>query len=181
MGLEYRFIDDVSNRGLAFFWEKAKASGRLGKFFYDRPEVSLPDFVRWCRSGSNLPYFVGLKGELLAMCALNSVKGRTAWGHFCVLPCGVRRYEGMPLQVAICVGMLAQWLYARNGKEYALDRVLGSTPVTNRPAVKAVHLMGGHDVATIPGSCFIFKEGRSVDGLVTEHTRMTVPVSGLDL
>lgn len=181
MGLEYQFIDDVSNRGLAFFWEKAKASGRLEKFFYDRPEVSLPDFVRWCRNGSNLPWFVLLNGELLAMCALNSLHGKTAWGHFCVLPCGVRRYEGMPLPIAVCVGMLAQWLYARNGKEYALDRVLGSTPVTNRPAVKAVHLMGGHDVATIPGPCFIFKEGRSVDGLVTEYTRMTVPVSGLDL
>lgn len=181
MSLEYAFIDDCSNRFLKTFWEKATTSGRLASFFYDRGPQSLPDFVRWCRSGSNLPYFVALDGELLAMCVLNSVKGRTAWGHFCVLPCGVRRYEGMPLQVAICVGMLAQWLYARNGKEYALDRVLGSTPVTNRPAVKAVHLMGGHDVATIPGSCFIFKEGRSVDGLVTEHTRMTVPVSGLDL
>lgn len=113
MGFDYQFIDDVSNRGLAFFWEKAKSSGRLEKFFYDRPEVSLPDFVRWCRNGSNLPWFVLLNGELLAMCALNSLHGKTAWGHFCVLPCGVRRYEGVPLPIAVCVGMLAQWLYAK--------------------------------------------------------------------
>lgn len=181
MGLEYRFIDDVSNRGLAFFWEKAKSSGRLEKFFYDRPEVSLPDYIRWCRNGSNLPWFILLDGELLAMCALNSLHGQTAWGHFCVLPCGVRRYEGMPLQIAVCVGMLAQWLYARKDGDFALERVLGSTPATNGPALKAAHLMGGHEVARVPGSCYIYSRRQNIDGIVTEHTRLTVPVSGLDL
>ena len=181
MGLEYQFIDDVSNRGLAFFWEKAKSSGRLEKFFYDRPEVSLPDFIRWCRNGNNLPWFILLNGELLAMCALNSLHGKTAWGHFCVLPCGVRRYEGMPLQIAVCVGMLAQWLYARKDGDFALERVLGSTPATNGPALKAAHLMGGHEVARVPGSCYIYSRRQNIDGIVTEHTRLTVPVSGLDL
>lgn len=181
MGLEYRFIDDVSNRGLAFFWEKAKSSGRLEKFFYDRPEVSLPDYIRWCRNGSNLPWFILLDGELLAMCALNSLHGQTAWGHFCILPCGVRRYEGMPLQIAVCVGMLAQWLYARKDGDFALERVLGSTPATNGPALKAAHLMGGHEVARVPGSCYIYSRRQNIDGIVTEHTRLTVPVSGLDL
>lgn len=181
MGLDYQFIDDVSNRGLAFFWKEAKASGRLEKFFYDRPEVSLPDFIRWCRNGSNLPYFISLDGKMLAMCALNGIKGKTAWGHFCLLPCGVRRHEGMPLQIAICVGMLAQWLYARDGDVYALDRVLGSTPATNGPALKAARLMGGHEVARVPGSCYIYSRRQNIDGIVTEHTRLTVPVSGLDL
>ena len=181
MGLEYQFIDDVSNRGLAFFWEKAKSSGRLEKFFYDRPEVSLPDFIRWCRNGNNLPWFILLNGELLAMCALNSLHGQTAWGHFCVLPCGVRRYEGMPLQIAVCVGMLAQWLYAKKDGAFALERVLGSTPATNGPALKAARLMGGHEVARVPGSCYIYSRRQNIDGIVTEHTRMTVPVSGLDL
>ena len=181
MGLEYQFIDDVSNRGLAFFWEKAKACGRLEKFCYDRPEVSLPDFIRWCRNGSNLPWFVLLEGELLAMCALNSLHGQTAWGHFCVLPCGVRRYEGMPLQIAVCVGVLAQWLYAKKDGAFALERVLGSTPATNGPALKAARLMGGHEVARVPGSCYIYSRRQNIDGIVTEHTRMTVPVSGLDL
>ena len=181
MGLEYQFIDDVSNRGLAFFWEKAKASGRLEKFFYDRPEVSLPDFVRWCRNGNNLPWFVLLNGELLAMCALNSLHGKTAWGHFCVLPCGVKRYEGMPLPIAVCVGMLAQWLYAKKDGAFALERVLGSTPATNGPALKAARLMGGHEVARVPGSCYIYSRRQNIDGIVTEHRRLTVPVSGLDL
>ena len=181
MGLEYQFIDDVSNRGLAFFWEKAKASVRLGKFFYDRPEVSMPDFIRWCRNGSNLPWFVLLNGELLAMCALNSLHGQTAWGHFCVLPCGVRRYEGMPLPIAVCVGMLAQWLYAKKDGAFALERVLGSTPATNGPALKAARLMGGHEVARVPGSCYIYSRRQNIDGIVTEQTRLTVPVSGLDL
>ena len=181
MGLEYQFIDDVSNRGLAFFWEKAKASVRLGKFFYDRPEVSMPDFIRWCRNGSNLPWFVLLNGELLAMCALNSLHGQTAWGHFCVLPCGVRRYEGMPLQISVCVGMLAQWLYAKKDGAFALERVLGSTPATNGPALKAARLMGGHEVARVPGSCYIYSRRQNIDGIVTEQTRLTVPVSGLDL
>lgn len=181
MGLDYQFIDDVSNRGLAFFWEKAKASGRLEKFFYDRPEVSLPDFIKWCRNGGNLPWFVLLNGELLAMCALNGLHGKTAWGHFCVLPCGVRRYEGMPLPIAVCVGMLAQWLYAKKDGAFALERVLGSTPATNGPALKAARLMGGHEVARVPGSCYIYSRRQNIDGIVTEHTRMTVPVSGLDL
>lgn len=181
MGLRYTFIDDMSNRGLACFWKLATDSGRLPQFFYDRPEVSLPDFIRWCRNGSNLPYFISLGDEMLAMCALNSLHGKTAWGHFCVLPCGVRRYEGMPLQIAVCVGMLAQWLYARDGDAYALDRVLGSTPAANRPALKAAHLMGGHDVAVVPGSCYIYSRRQNIDGIVTEHTRLTVPVSGLDL
>ena len=181
MGLEYQFIDDVSNRGLAFFWEKAKSSGRLEKFFYDRPEVSLPDFIRWCRNGNNLPWFILLDGELLAMCALNSLHGQTAWGHFCVLPCGVRRYEGMPLQIAVCEGVLAQWLYAKKDGAFALERVLGSTPATNGPALKAARLMGGHEVARVPGSCYIYSRRQNIDGIVTEHTRMTVPVSGLDL
>lgn len=181
MGLEYQFIDDVSNRGLAFFWEKAKTSGRLEKFFYDRPEVSLPDFIRWCRNGNNLPWFILLNGELLAMYALNNVSGRTAWGHFCTLPCGVRRYEGMPLQLAVTVGMLAQWLYARKNGEYAIDRVLGTVAATNEPALKVAHLAGGRDVARLPGSCYIYSRRQNIDGIVTEHTRMTVPVSGLDL
>lgn len=181
MGLTYRFIDDVSNRGLKYFWEKATASGRLAGFFYDRADVSLQGFISWCRNGNNLPWFVMLGGELLGMCALNDAHGKTAWGHFCILPCGIRRHEGMPLPVAVCVGMLAQWLYARNGKDFALDRVLGSTPASNRAALKAAHLMGGHDVATIPGACYIFRGGQNVDGVITEHTRNTVPVSGLDI
>ena len=115
------------------------------------------------------------------MCALNSLHGKTAWGHFCVLPCGVRRYEGMPLPIAVCVGMLAQWLYARKDGDFALERVLGSTPATNEPALKAAHLMGGHEVARVPGSCYIYSRRQNIDGIVTEHTRLTVPVSGLDL
>ena len=181
MSLDYLFIRDCTDTFLAGFWNDATQSGRLASFFYDRPDVSLPAFIRWCRNGENMPYFIGLEGRVLAMCAINSKKGRTAWGHFCVLPCGVRRHEGMPLQIAICVGMLAQWLYARNGQDYAIDRVLGTTPAVNGPALKAAHRMGGHDVATIPGSCFIFRDGINVDGIVTEHTRLTVPVSGLYL
>ena len=181
MGLTYRFIDEVSNRGLAFFWDKATKSGRLANFFYDRPDMSLPDFIGLCRGKGTLPWFVLLDGELLAMCALNDLHGRTAWGHFCVLPCGVRRYEGMPLQIAVCVGMLSQWLYAKKDGAFALDRVLGSTPAVNKPALKVAHLMGGRDVATIPGSCFIYRQNVNVDGIVTEHNRQTVPVSGLDL
>lgn len=181
MSLEYVFIDDCSNRFLKTFWEKATTSGRLASFFYDRTPQSLPDFVRWCRNGNNLPWFVLLNGELLAMYALNNVSGRTAWGHFCTLPCGVRRYEGMPLQLAMTVGMLAQWLYAMKDGEYAIDRVLGTVAATNEPALKVAHLAGGRDVARVPGSCYIYNSRQNVDGIVTEHTRLTVPVSGLDL
>lgn len=87
----------------------------------------------------------------------------------------------MPLQIAVCVGMLAQWLYAKKDGAFALDRVLGSTPSANRPALKAAHLMGGHDVAVVPGSCYLYSRRQNIDGIVTEHTRLTVPVSGLDL
>ena len=179
---EHVFRDDLTDRQLAHFWDAACRAGRGGAFFYDRALPSTPGFVRWCRDGGCFPWIVLFRGEPAGMCALNGIKGRTAYGHFLLLPQkALRTAQGLPVQKALVRRMLAHWLYTPgiDGRP-VLDRILGLTPAGNKAALHMVRLMGARLEGRVPGACYIFKDDENVDGILSCSDRETVQEECLD-
>lgn len=179
---EHVFRDDLTDRQLAHFWDSACRAGRAEAFFYDRRRPDTISFIRWCRNGDNFPWIVLFRGEPAGMCALNGIKGRTAYGHFLLLPQKALRTErGLPVQQALTRRMLAHWLYTPGVDDRpVLDRVLGLTPEGSRAALHLVRLMGARICGRVPGACFIMNDDANADGILSCSDRETVQAECLE-
>ena len=171
------YRDDITDRHALGFWDILCAHGRAQTFFYDRENMTAEGFLRWFRQGELHPWITLFRGRPFALMALNGIKGKRAWGHFAFLPCGVTRTERrMSAQQGAVLSMLATWLYALGPDgEHPIDHVYGLTPETNRPAVHLVKRMSGNSITTLPGFCYVAELKKNVGGIVTMHSRETVP------
>lgn len=165
---------DISDRQFAAFWQGVLASGRARTVGHDMPPMDAAGFCRWMRRDGVYPWIVAFRGEPVGFYYLTDVQGRSARIHFLTLPCGTRRTAGRrPLAKAAALYGMGMALWDEEG--YRLDTLIGFTPASNRPAVRFVRSLGGHDHGEVPGLCWLHDEGRSVPAVITVFDRETVP------
>jgi len=85
---------------------------------------------------------------------LTNFEGNTARLHFCFFEAGRnRRFE------------LGRWVIDWCFKAFELKCLVGIVPVINRGAVNYARAVGGYEMGTIPGICYIHRLERSVGGV----------------
>lgn len=170
---------DLSDRQLMQFWCMVQASGRARDVAYCMEPQTPESFVRWMRKDDVEPWIILHRGVPAALYFQTDRQGKSAQGHFCTLPQGMRRTEGekrLPVAVAAILYALGSclWLENESGGHY-LDTIIGITPVCNKAAINFTRRIGGQPCGMIPGGCWYHDTNENVPGLVTVYTRESVP------
>ena len=81
----------------------------------------------------------------------------------------------LPLIRAAALYGMASLLWEAPEQGFVLDTLIGVTPQNSGPALNLVRSLGGREVATVPGLCWLEEAGLNVPGVITVFDRNAVP------
>lgn len=81
----------------------------------------------------------------------------------------------LPLIRAAALYGMASLLWEAPEQGFVLDTLIGVTPQNSGPALNLVRALGGREVATVPGLCWLEEAGLNVPGVITVFDRNAVP------
>ena len=168
---------ELSDVQLGSVWERFVECDRDQHIFYNKPPMDGKDFARFCRDDDVHLWVILFRDEIAGIFWLTGHEGKTAYCHFGQLPTKAKRTaEKIPVQLGFGRYCLGTALWAHDGQDFLLDRLLGLTPLCNRSAVRFIDRLGAQPAGIIPGACFFNESGKNEDGIATYYTRETVPM-----
>lgn len=158
---------DIAQALLWDVWACMKRDKLVERVFYDGNVGSGAEFREHLLRPGSLPFVVLADCEIAACSWLNCIEGRAARTHFVIF----RKFWGRRWRCEIGRRLYSYILTRKDGMGYLLDCLYGITPANNPLAWKAALSCGWERGGEIAKACYIAKEGKSVNGIVTCATR----------
>jgi hypothetical protein len=152
-----RNIPDAVLRGV---WRRMVQGGKDKLFFYGGQVHEEEQWLDWVKSPHNSVIFQIDRDakEICLFAVLNGFKDAAAQGHFCSV---------LPYQRGMGQGILDFWAGLKDCRGKPILKVVwGSTPEGSR-AVKLITLLGFTVIGTIPHSCRLEYEQRTVGAAIS--------------
>lgn len=131
------------------FYDKLVQDNILKDIFYQGPKASREEFLLYLQSPSNLPVFVEIDFELVALGWLNNLNKNYAVGHFCMLK---KVWGKHSLDIGKLI--LTYWFSLSEDKETPIyDVLLGVTPRSNEKALNFITKLGFTLNGSFPHLC----------------------------
>ena len=153
-------------KGVREYWQTIYDSGLLKLRMADRENPTLENVERMLKERSTLKFTTyDLKEKrFCADCLLNNIRGLSAFAHFSVHPA----YKGM-LGVNIARAGAEQIFTLTDTKtNRTIDTLIGSTPVTNKLAIKFIKKVGYKEKCILTNTYFLASTGTITDSLITQ-------------
>lgn len=154
-------------------WNCLERDRLLESLFYDGSVKSRTDFYNEILRDGCLPFVVAGDGEMAAFSWLNCITGKAARTHFAVF----RKFWGKRMRCEIGRHLYRYILTRKDKLGYLLDCLYGITPERNPLAWKAALSCGWKKSGEIANACYVAKEGKSVNGIVTCATREILAIA----
>lgn len=144
---------DLDRKQLETIYETARDERVLDLVSFDAP-INKDKFLRAVKQLEVFGTGFDETGRPLGFFYLTSFEGATARLHFCFFK------AGCPDRLAIGRAVLA-WCF----DSFKLEALIGVVPYFNRPALNYALEMGGREMGSIPGMCWIHRLKRAVGGV----------------
>lgn len=163
------FLDSEEWAGniLARAYELIVGQGLLDSLFYDGSIACYAHFERELIRPGSLTFAVVRDGEIAALAWFNGITSKMARTHFVIF----RNYWGRKNRIRIGRQFFSYILTLEYGGRHMFDCLFGITPVNNPLAWKAAIACGWQERGIIPNACYMARDGKSIDGVLTCATR----------
>ena len=158
-------------------YDRMVADNVAETIFFDGQVTSREVWLDSVISGRNALYVVLVRDreggpfgdetiEPAAACWLNNFNGKAAEMHWCVF--SKFWNNGSAALIRFAADKL---IHMRNDEEYVFDVLLGIIPVTNKRAIAMIQKAGAVADYVVPNALYIYREEKSVDGVLIHWTR----------
>lgn len=121
----------------------------------------------------SLPFLIFWEGRQAGFCWFNTIRGRSAYGHFVFF----REFWGHRTTRQMGRAIFSRVLTFRDQQGYLFDVLLGLTPRRNALAWRLALLCGAQQVGVIPCGIFDAERGKSDDAMLVAVTRASLGIT----
>ena len=152
---------------LRAIYGRLKSEKTLSCTYYDGTIRSEDEFLADILKPGSLPFLIFWEGRQAGFCWFNTVRGKSAYGHFVFF----RDFWGHQTTCQMGRAIFSRVLTFKDQQGYLFDVLLGMTPRKNTLAWRPALLCGARRIGVIPYGIFDAANGKSADAMLVAVTR----------